>query len=43
MIDHDKVVGELLNLVDKMGLTKDTIVQYSACSSAGWLDGVAVV
>lgn len=29
MIDHDAVVGQLLDLVDKMGLAENTIVQYS--------------
>jgi arylsulfatase len=29
MIDHDKVVGELLDHLDVMGLTEDTIVMYS--------------
>ncbi|SES09954.1 arylsulfatase [Pedococcus cremeus] len=29
MIDHDKVVGELLSLVDELGIADDTIVIYS--------------
>jgi arylsulfatase A-like enzyme len=29
MIDHDKVVGSLLDHLDVMGLTEDTIVMYS--------------
>ena len=29
MVDHDKVVGQLLDLVDAMGLKDDTLVQYS--------------
>jgi arylsulfatase A-like enzyme len=29
MIDHDKVVGQLLDLVDELGITEDTIVVYS--------------
>lgn len=29
MIDHDKVVGALLDLIDELGLTGETIVQYS--------------
>jgi len=29
MIDHDKVVGELLNQLDELGLAEDTIVMYS--------------
>jgi hypothetical protein len=31
MIDHDKVVGSLLALLDKMGVADDTFVQYSEC------------
>jgi arylsulfatase len=29
MIDHDKAVGELLSLVDELGIAEDTIVIYS--------------
>jgi arylsulfatase len=29
MIDHDKHVGELLDLLDKLGLAEDTFVMYS--------------
>ncbi len=29
MIDHDKLVGELLGLLDELGLAEDTIVVYS--------------
>jgi arylsulfatase len=29
MIEHDAMVGELLKLIDELGLAKDTIVQYS--------------
>jgi arylsulfatase A-like enzyme len=29
MIDHDKLVGDLLGLVDELGITDDTIVMYS--------------
>jgi arylsulfatase A-like enzyme len=29
MIDHDKNVGELLDLVDELGIAEDTIVMYS--------------
>ena len=29
MIDHDNQVGELLNLVDELGIGEDTIVMYS--------------
>lgn len=29
MIDHDKFVGELLDYLDALGITNDTIVQYS--------------
>ncbi|MBR8830380.1 MAG: N-acetylgalactosamine-6-O-sulfatase [Chroococcopsis gigantea SAG 12.99] len=29
MIDHDKTVGELLDLIDELGIAEDTIVMYS--------------
>ncbi len=29
MIDHDKTVGELLDLLDELGIAKDTFVMYS--------------
>ncbi|MBL8900125.1 MAG: arylsulfatase [Planctomycetes bacterium] len=29
MVEHDRMVGELLKLVDELGLAGDTIVQYS--------------
>lgn len=29
MVEHDKMVGELLDLLDKLGLSNDTIVMYS--------------
>lgn len=29
MIDHDKNVGELLDLVDELGLAENTIIMYS--------------
>lgn len=29
MIDHDRHIGELLNLIDELGLAEDTIVMYS--------------
>ena len=29
MIDHDKLVGELLDLLDELGIAEDTIVIYS--------------
>jgi arylsulfatase len=29
MIDHDKQIGELLDLIDELGLAEDTIVMYS--------------
>ena len=29
MIDHDKTVGQLLDMIDELGLTDDTIVVYS--------------
>jgi arylsulfatase len=29
MIDHDKHVGELLDLLDELGIAEDTFVMYS--------------
>jgi arylsulfatase A-like enzyme len=29
MVEHDGHVGELLDLVDELGVTKDTIVVYT--------------
>ena len=29
MIDHDKQIGEMLDLLDELGLAEDTIVMYS--------------
>jgi len=29
MIDHDKNVGQVLDLLDQQGITNDTFVQYS--------------
>ncbi len=29
MIDHDKNVGEMLDLLDELGIAEDTFVQYS--------------
>ena len=29
MVDHDKNVGELLDLLDKLGIAEDTFVMYS--------------
>jgi arylsulfatase A-like enzyme len=29
MIDHDKLVGDLLNLIDELGIAENTIVMYS--------------
>jgi arylsulfatase len=29
MVDHDKNVGELIDLIDELGLADDTIVIYS--------------
>jgi arylsulfatase A-like enzyme len=42
MIDHDKNVGQMLDLLDELGLADDTFVQYSTdngphCNS--WPDG----
>ena len=42
MIDHDKNVGELLDLLDELGLTEDTFVMYSTDNGPhmnSWPDG----
>jgi arylsulfatase len=42
MIDHDKNVGQLLDLVDELGITDDTIVMYSTDNGPHmntWPDG----
>ena len=42
MIDHDKNVGELLDLLDELGLAEDTIVMYSTDNGPHmntWPDG----
>ena len=42
MIDHDKNVGELLDLVDELGIADDTIVMYSTDNGPHmntWPDG----
>ena len=42
MIDHDKNVGQLLNLLDKLGIADDTIVMYSTDNGPHmntWPDG----
>jgi arylsulfatase len=42
MIDHDKLVGELLDLIDELGLVDDTIVMYSTDNGPHmntWPDG----
>jgi arylsulfatase A-like enzyme len=42
MIDHDKVVGQLLDLVDELGIAQDTIVVYSTDNGPhmnSWPDG----
>ena len=42
MIDHDKNVGQMLDLLDKMGLAEDTIVMYSTDNGPhrnSWPDG----
>jgi arylsulfatase A-like enzyme len=36
MIDHDKHVGELLDLLDELGLAEDTIVVYSTDIHPEW-------
>lgn len=42
MIDHDKNVGELLDLLDQLGITEDTIVMYTTDNGPHmntWPDG----
>jgi arylsulfatase A-like enzyme len=42
MIDHDKNVGQMLNLLDELGLAEDTIVVYSTDNGPhrnSWPDG----
>jgi arylsulfatase len=42
MIDHDKVVGEMLDLLDELGIAETTIVQYSTDNGPHantWPDG----
>jgi arylsulfatase len=42
MIDHDKNVGELLDLVDELGIANDTLVMYSTDNGPhmnSWPDG----
>jgi arylsulfatase len=42
MIDHDKNVGEMLNLIETLGLTEDTIVVYTTDNGPHmntWPDG----
>jgi arylsulfatase A-like enzyme len=42
MIDHDKHVGELLNLLDELGIADDTFVMYSSDNGPhmnSWPDG----
>jgi len=42
MIDHDKNVGELLNLLDELGIANDTFVMYSTDNGPhmnSWPDG----
>ncbi len=42
MVDHDKNVGELLSLVDELGIANDTIVMYSTDNGPHmntWPDG----
>ena len=42
MIDHDKVVGALLDKLDELGLAEDTIVVYSTDNGPHmntWPDG----
>lgn len=42
MVDHDRLVGELLNLLDQLGIADDTIVMYSTDNGPHmntWPDG----
>ena len=42
MVDHDKNVGEMLNLLDQLGLAEDTFVMYSTDNGPHrntWPDG----
>jgi arylsulfatase A-like enzyme len=42
MIDHDKNVGELLDYLDQLGITEDTVVMYSSDNGPhmnSWPDG----
>ncbi len=42
MVDHDKSVGEVLNLLDELGIAKDTFVMYSTDNGPHmntWPDG----
>ncbi|HRO48551.1 MAG TPA: arylsulfatase [Hyphomicrobium sp.] len=42
MIDHDKHVGEMLDLLDELGIADDTLVQYSTDNGPhrnSWPDG----
>ncbi len=42
MIDHDKNVGEMLDLLDELGITEDTFVMYSTDNGPhmnSWPDG----
>jgi len=42
MIDHDKNVGELLDLLDELGIAEDTLVKYSTDNGPhmnSWPDG----
>ena len=42
MLDHDKNVGQLLDLIDKLDIAEDTIVMYSTDNGVHmntWPDG----
>jgi len=42
MIEHDNTIGEILNLLDKLGITENTIVVYTSDNGAHmntWPDG----
>ena len=36
MIDHDKHVGQMLDLLDELGIAEDTFVMYSTDNGPHW-------
>jgi arylsulfatase A-like enzyme len=36
MIDHDKNVGQMLDLLDQLGIADDTFVMYSTDNGPTW-------